>query len=631
MTGRKIKQFKINQPDAYGFTPIFHAVQNGDVKETKDLLKTGADLNYQNPQRNNNTVLHYSNPTNGKYHSNCFKELIKGGANPNIQNATGKTAVHTAAENNNVEALEIMLEGKIRLDLNITDDNGYTPLYYAVYNKKLEAIEFLVSEGADLSVVVKGRSILHLAIETEDKPTLELVLESFKKNNIGVDIQSNSTKLTAPFYYAIKLATQFHDTIKNGYYEMAEILLLQGANPDQHLRGKQPALHHVVGHNYLEAVQLLLDYNADPDKLDKNKTSAVHLATSKGNIPILKELIRKNADLNLLDKNKIAALHIAAFNNNVSGTKLLISNGADTNIKGSEGRTPLHMAADRGNIKIVKELCKINNTQRDVKDDSGYTPLDYATSRGFSDIVDYLTTLGVKHQAIIESAEVVEITSDQENLQQHAEVSYKSPKEIHEYWQSIKKAKKQEAKKEQEHKLSADPVYQWFTDKKIYSSDDNDIHKIDENTYALIKGKVENKVRSNEIYQKFVNLIADNGTFVNGKGKAGLKDVRGKLIELKILGKGGDIRFYTNTIYEGTDGKSLIIFDKVGNHAEVSKASTGDIIVIDASFEQYAKNGKFDKMGNPNESSKDFDNIVPPEEVSTILSGVGAELLVNEG
>ena len=51
------------------------------------------------------------------------------------------------------------------LDLNIEDENGWTPLHHAVRNDALNSIEFLLNSGADDSRLNKQQDApIHLAI-----------------------------------------------------------------------------------------------------------------------------------------------------------------------------------------------------------------------------------------------------------------------------------------------------------------------------------------------------------------------------------------------------------------------------------------------------------------------------------
>ena len=58
-----------------------------------------------------------------------FQLVIRAGADPNAPVVKGLRPVHYAVHENNVEALELLL--KYGVEVNQSDDNGYTPLHHA--------------------------------------------------------------------------------------------------------------------------------------------------------------------------------------------------------------------------------------------------------------------------------------------------------------------------------------------------------------------------------------------------------------------------------------------------------------------------------------------------------------------
>jgi len=75
--------------------------------------------------------------------------LIDNGANINHQDRNGFSALHFAVNEQRFEAAEILINCKI--DLEIKDNNGNTPLMDAIFNSKGEykIVTFLVKAGAN--------------------------------------------------------------------------------------------------------------------------------------------------------------------------------------------------------------------------------------------------------------------------------------------------------------------------------------------------------------------------------------------------------------------------------------------------------------------------------------------------
>ena len=62
--------------------------------------------------------------------SQCVAELLKGGADPNMMEYDGWTALHWAARNGHVSVCELLLECGAKTDAE--DNQGLTPLDWAI-------------------------------------------------------------------------------------------------------------------------------------------------------------------------------------------------------------------------------------------------------------------------------------------------------------------------------------------------------------------------------------------------------------------------------------------------------------------------------------------------------------------
>ena len=72
--------------------------------------------------------------------------LIEAGANINLENREGQTALHQAVINNNIKAVEILLKAGAKL--NTVDNSQETPLESAKKNNNIEILELLtIKEG----------------------------------------------------------------------------------------------------------------------------------------------------------------------------------------------------------------------------------------------------------------------------------------------------------------------------------------------------------------------------------------------------------------------------------------------------------------------------------------------------
>ena len=81
-------------------------------------------------------------------------ELIKqykmNGLNLDLQDDSGWTALHFAAQENSPEIIELLAGSKA--NLNIQEENGRTPLFIAIFDRNVKSAITLLENGADIKV-----------------------------------------------------------------------------------------------------------------------------------------------------------------------------------------------------------------------------------------------------------------------------------------------------------------------------------------------------------------------------------------------------------------------------------------------------------------------------------------------
>lgn len=141
----------VNQTDSLGITPLFIATSNGDVSLSKKLMIAGADL-YKSDfygqsaisaagYSNNNEIFdlylktmlkdnEYQNQYDNLFFSSIsannmlfVKSFMDNVDNIDIRNNQGKSALHIAVENDNIEVIPLLLSKG--LDVNARDKQGH--------------------------------------------------------------------------------------------------------------------------------------------------------------------------------------------------------------------------------------------------------------------------------------------------------------------------------------------------------------------------------------------------------------------------------------------------------------------------------------------------------------------------
>ena len=101
----------VNQPDAFGHTPLMWAISVGDAGMTAELLRAGADVNARRPD--GTTALHTAAASDAR--ADCVRMLLAAGADPTARDREGKTAGDYAREENLTELARLLEPGAGRV------------------------------------------------------------------------------------------------------------------------------------------------------------------------------------------------------------------------------------------------------------------------------------------------------------------------------------------------------------------------------------------------------------------------------------------------------------------------------------------------------------------------------------
>jgi ankyrin repeat protein len=100
---------------------LIDAVIDNDLPKVKELIASGADVNFQNGYKMTALIT-----ASRRGYLEIVKELITAGANPNLQNKCGETALMLASKEGYINIMRELLAGGA--DVNLKDDYGITAL-----------------------------------------------------------------------------------------------------------------------------------------------------------------------------------------------------------------------------------------------------------------------------------------------------------------------------------------------------------------------------------------------------------------------------------------------------------------------------------------------------------------------
>lgn len=118
-----------------------------------------------------------------------MKQYISQGIGIGARDKDGLTALHFAAENGHIDCLQWILSLQ-KINVNVQDRWGMTPLHKACFAQKKEACEWLILRGADLTVMTEGGiSPLEKAIEWGEEFAAALIAKASQVEANGIIVE----------------------------------------------------------------------------------------------------------------------------------------------------------------------------------------------------------------------------------------------------------------------------------------------------------------------------------------------------------------------------------------------------------------------------------------------------------
>lgn len=331
------------------------AVENRNFANVETLLSKGANINAKEPI-NGHFALQYAIDWPD---SRLVKLLLDKGANVNLADNSGYTALIDAARNNGLEYQTIV---KLLLDhganVHASEDAA---IFSAAQGSDPEIMRFLLAKGAPANAKRSkddGDTVLIVAASGGSSETVAMLLAA------GADLKLTNNLGETALMKAVKLDHRYSPDAR---LPMIDLLLQKGADINAHDKnGMTPLLHSVVQYmseaggviSHPEVVRLLIARGADIQAKDLEGNTALLLTVGvwQGPIEIVDVLLSKNIDINAQNKRCVSALMVAADKGKLDVIQLLLQKGADLNLEDSEKSTALDHAVEGGYVDIAKLL-----------------------------------------------------------------------------------------------------------------------------------------------------------------------------------------------------------------------------------------------------------------------------------
>uniref|UniRef100_A0A3Q3FDP7 Kinase D-interacting substrate 220a n=1 Tax=Labrus bergylta TaxID=56723 RepID=A0A3Q3FDP7_9LABR len=310
------------------------------------------------------------------------QELIRRGANVNLDDVDCWTALISAAKEGHIEVVRELLENNANLEHR--DMGGWTALMWAAYKGRTDVAELLLEKGSNPNIT--GQYSVYPIIWAAGRGHAEIVHLLLQH---GAKVNCSDKYGTTPLIWAAR----------KGHYDSVMHLLANGADVDQEGANSMTALIVGVKGGFTEVVKELLKRNPNVNMTDKDGNTALAIAAKEGHTEIVQDLLDAGTYVNIPDRSGETMLIGAVRGGHVEIVRALLNKYADIDVRGQDGKTALYWAVEKGNATMVRDILQCNpDTESCTKD--GETPLIKATKMRNIDIVELLLDKGAKVSAL---------------------------------------------------------------------------------------------------------------------------------------------------------------------------------------------------------------------------------------
>lgn len=319
------------------------------------------------------------------------QQLLKAGANPNVQNELQSTPLAEAAFNANTGIIQALLDAGA--DANAAGADGQTPLMLVARTANLAGAKALLEAGANPNVIEgqRGQTPLMWAAASSQGPMVRLLLEAGAEPDAAT-----ATDLMTPLVSKEPRAqprspggmTAMLFSVREGCLECVQALLDHGSKidlPDP--EGTTPLISALFNAHF-DVAKLLIEHGADVNRWDWWGRTPLYLAVDYNTLPhggrpdqpVLDDTLPIDIVRMLLDRGVNPNPQLKLF-------PPYRATGADRGADGmlTIGATPLLRAAKAQDAEAIQLLLD-HGAIVDLPNSQGMTPVVAATGTGSSDI-----------------------------------------------------------------------------------------------------------------------------------------------------------------------------------------------------------------------------------------------------
>ena len=327
----------------------------------------------------------------------CVSHLLQVGANPNVVDREGRSALSWSTQPTQKHILDLLL--KAGADPNITDQQLKLPLHYAArFAASQDVVRMLLAKTVDTDSVDKdGTSALTWSLWSGDcPPTMELLVDAASNLNLGGGIYGcplgAASRYCSSKTIKVLLDKGADPNVTGGYYGSCLAALL-----------KRPFNRQVFEDDLL-CLNLLLSNGAEVNLRMNNGKQALHAAAEYcWRTEIFEMLLRYGADVNAAFQSHLLGFEVTTtplgmlcdFHKAEEAIMVLLRAGADPNCYTPSGETVLQSTCNiLGSSKIAHELIMRGADIGASSLRDGDTALHSAATAARSDVIKILIEKG---------------------------------------------------------------------------------------------------------------------------------------------------------------------------------------------------------------------------------------------
>ena len=274
---------------------LLRAAQEGKEEEVRSFVIKGGNVNFKGDRGVTPLI-----SATEKRHTGIVKYLLCCSADVDAQRSDNlHTSLMIACLNNDMEIAKSLM--KFGADINLKNDMGCTAVDIAITKNNAEMIMELIIPYKELDALFeliedRNTKLLFYATRRSQRNVIRYCIE-----NLRVDVNSKGKNGETPLIIACK----------NRNDDVVEYLIEHGAETNEKMEGNSTALMFACVGCFQNIVKMLIEFDADVNIVDDRHNSPLLFAVNGGHLEIARMLREAGAEVDKMNNQEETPLSIA--------------------------------------------------------------------------------------------------------------------------------------------------------------------------------------------------------------------------------------------------------------------------------------------------------------------------------